>query len=310
MARRTRRKSSPVGLKTTKWTPAAGARASGRARWRAPGERVVERVEVGALRDGGALRGRRVPSAADDVPLEARGRLDRAGVPDAAVALVAAAHRGDRLDVGGRCLTVRLAARTSSPGRNIASTRSGRSKLRYHALRFSKRCERCMWVPPTKYAVGELRVAQGLEVRDLAPGRAPASDRRGEPEKELRLAGMSSAPGIPAAHRHRLRQARTREPSADEAAADARDIEKAGRAVEEARLRVVDRGEAVAAKQHGDVVLLEDRRRGVAREQLGVLENADLAPRCGQARRSTGIVRRACAGTKRRKYGRPQATVT
>src|SRR6476619_781293 len=50
-------------------------------RVRAPEERVVERVEVGTLRNRRAFRVER-PVRAPDVVLEPRGRLERRAVPD------------------------------------------------------------------------------------------------------------------------------------------------------------------------------------------------------------------------------------
>src|SRR5205807_9500851 len=53
---------------------------------RGPGERIVERVEVGALRNRGSPRVERAVGTGE-VLLQARGRLDRRAVPEAAGAL-------------------------------------------------------------------------------------------------------------------------------------------------------------------------------------------------------------------------------
>ena len=95
--RRLRRKSSPVGLKTTKCTPAAGSSPIS-SRFIGPRERVVERVEVGAHRDRRALR-------VDDARPTATSRSSREVVWIAALwpmrpgALVVAVHVGRGRDV-------------------------------------------------------------------------------------------------------------------------------------------------------------------------------------------------------------------
>ena len=78
---------------------------------------------------------------------------------------------------------------------------------------------------------------------------------------------MRRAPGIPRLQRHLLREAPLpAEAAADEALADARDLEQAVEPVEDRVRALRDVREAVAAEVDDHVVLLEDRVGRVARE--------------------------------------------
>ena len=144
--RRLRWKSSLVGLKTTKWTPAAAV-APHLVRSLRPGERVVERVEVGAHRDRGALRVDRAVGADE---LRARGARS-SGSPRCARSAPSSGSRAGRRPTvetsSGPCGTVCVPCWTVRFGRNAVVTRSSKSKLRYHASRSSWMCDRCMCVP-------------------------------------------------------------------------------------------------------------------------------------------------------------------
>ena len=162
-------------------------------------------------------------------------------------------------------------------------------------------------------AVGaEVDVAERLEVRDLRRAE-PRLLRRREAEEELRTVGdeVGALDRAAASAICFGRPDAAVEAAAREALADARHAEQAVQIVEERRRSRGDVVEDVAAQQHGDVVLLEQRRLRVAREADRVLEHAHRSlPRAADARRSSGRCRSACAGTKRSKYGSPQATVT
>ena len=113
----------------------------------------------------------------------------------------------------------------------------------------------------------ELGVPERLEVCDAARAERVLL-RRGEAEEELRAVGDQLGASNPRCGRHPLGQ-----PAADEAVADARDLEDAQ--VLEQRLRAVVhvRGD-VATEQDGDVVLLQDRLFGIAREPDRVEQDA------------------------------------
>jgi hypothetical protein len=92
-----------------------------------------------------------------------------------------------------------------------------------------------------------------------------------KPRKSSELSGMRSAPGPPAA------------PGAGEAAprealANARHPEEAHRVGEQGVRRGADVVQRVATEQDGDVVVLEQGARRIAREALCVDEGANLAP--------------------------------
>ena len=119
-----------------------------------------------------------------------------------------------------------------------------------------------MCVPVREVAVGpEVGVAERLEVRDLRRAEARLLRRR-EAEEQLRAVGdevgtRRAAPPAPSASAGPMPPSN---PPPDEALPDARHSEQAAQVVEERRRSVGDVVEDVAAEQHGDVVLLEQRR--------------------------------------------------
>ena len=193
---------------------------------RAPGERVVERVEVGPVRDRRALAGRPCRRRRRTSCGEPRRRLDRRAVAD----LLRCARSRARTFALGRHVARALRARSASPRRRPSaragtpsSTRSRKSKLRYQASRSSEMCETCMCVPLAEVAALRVGVAERLEVRD--PRRAEAGLlRRGEAEEELgRRRGSGRRPARSAASAICFgRLVPAVEAAAREAAADAR----------------------------------------------------------------------------------------
>ena len=179
IASRLRWKSSLVGLKTTKCTPAAGSRELLVAqRVRAPEERVVERVEVRAVRDRGALRVHGAVGA-DEVALRAARPsgsrrcgpivpLRRKSRARPRVEATSAGGCGDRL----RALR-HLLARAGTPSRRARA----KSKLRYQSARSSVMCERCMCVPCAEVAAAGPRSRASRGSRSAA-ARAPPSASR------------------------------------------------------------------------------------------------------------------------------------
>src|SRR4029450_1260310 len=105
-----------------------------------------------------------------------------------------------------------------------------------------------------------------LEVRDS--GRTePRLLRRREAEEKLGRVRDELGAGNSRGERHLLRQALPAvEATAHEPAADARELEGVAHVVEDLRRDGLDVVAAVAAKEEGDVVLLEDQLVGIARE--------------------------------------------
>ncbi len=133
-------------------------------------------------------------------------------------------------------------------------------------------------------AVRDEREPERLEVRDVL-GAEVGDERRGEAHEELGGLGNQVGAADPGRDRHLLRQADTAvEAAAGEALADARHPEQSG-AVEEGALGVGDVVELVAAQEHRDVVLLEDRVCRIAGEADRVEEGGLLgAPVARQVR--------------------------
>ena len=133
---------------------------------------------------------------------------------------------------------------------------------------------------------------------------------RGEPEEELRPVRDQLGARDAGRQRDPLRQACLPvESPAREPLADAGHPEERLRLVEQPRGGVRDVRLRVAAEQHGDVVVLEDRPVGVAREPLRILEHAQRP----SARSPTPGGRRGRARAPGRarsdgSTGRPQAT--
>ena len=142
----------------------------------------------------------------------------------------------------------------------------------------------------------EVRVAERLEIRDLRGAEARLLGRR-EAEEELRTVRDEVGTIDPCCGGHLLRKARPAvESTSDESFADARHAEQLPEIVDQ-RLRAErDAVERVAAKEHGDVVLLEPRALGIAREPHGVLEHPHRRP----ARGGSASVERKVLGRLRR----------
>ena len=233
IARRLRWKSSEVGLKTTKWTPADGpSRHAVARRVRAPRERVVERVEVGALRDRRALAVDR-PVGADACRAASR-EVDwiEALWPIRPVSVNVVPHL-----VGGRRVASGPAATVCVP----VATSQVRPEGRVDAL-----AEVEVQVPRLEVLVDvrEVHVRAVAEVaasragrRSRAsrgsrscPARGPAVCVEVKPRKSSDVSGIRSAPGTPAAIAIRFgRLCAAVEAAAGEAAPDRRRLE-AGRA--------------------------------------------------------------------------------
>ena len=305
IASRLRWKSSLVGLKTTKWRPAAGPSPI-RSRFgsHAPEERVVERVEVGALRDRSPLRVER-PVRAPDVLLQARGRLERRAVADRSETVVVATHLALRRD----------AVRRLRNGLRSRPHRQPRPEGRVHAV-----AEVEVEVPGLEVLedVGEVHVRAAVEVRarpevdeperlevDDSPRAERVPLRRREAEEELRAVGNEVGARDSRGRRHLFRQPLAPVHLAGEALADARHGERAFHSVGDLGRGRPDVLLVVAAEEERDVVLLEQRVVGIAREADRV-EQRSLAAPGGRTGRCTS----AASGTCVWKYGRPQATVS
>ena len=244
----------------------------------APEERVVERVEVGALRDRGPLPVER-PVRAPDVLLQA---ARPAGATSCARSPRSGRSRGrprspTATRLGG-CGTVCVPGRTGSRGRKAVLTRSRKSKFRYHASRSSKMCERCMCVPPWKYERGPRSTSPS--VSKLTIRRGPSAFRCVDvkPRKSSEPSGIRSAPGHARGRRHLLRQPLAPVHLAGEALADARHGERAFHPVGDLRRGRPDVLLVVAAEEERDVVLLEQRVVGIAREADRVDQRALAGP--------------------------------
>ena len=246
-------------------------------RVRAPEERVVERVEVGPLRNGGSLPVER-PVRAPDVLLQARGRLERRAVPDDPEALVVAAHLALRRDAARR---LRHRLRPGPHGQP-------RPERRVHAI-----AEVLVQVPGLEVLedVREVHVRAAVEVRARPevdePERLEVDDplraervplRRREAEEELRAVRDQVGARDTRGRRHLLRQALPAVHLAGEALADARHGERAFQAVGDLRRRRPDVLLVVAAEEEGDVVGLEQRLVRVARKADRVDQRALLRP--------------------------------
>src|SRR5581483_2244889 len=118
--------------------------------------------------------------------------------------------------------------------------------------------------PVPEVAGAQVDVAERLVVRDR-PRSEPGLLRRREAEEQLGAVGDEVRAWHAGGDCHLLRQAVAAvEATAGEAAADARHGEKRER--RDLGARVLDVLDSVAAKEEDDVVVLEDRARGVARE--------------------------------------------
>ena len=276
IARRPRLKSSLEGLKTTKWTPAAGlCRHPVALGVGAPCERVVQRVEVGPVRDrragpvhraARAYRGRR----------QARHGLQRRRVPDLL--------RGDEV-----ALHLRFARDV------VRALRDGEHVLRHLQPRPENGRDPLLVgevdVPGLEVLAdvrhGEVRALdevaartepQFLDVCDLL-GPQPGPLGRREPQEQLGLVGDQVRAGHLGRDRHPLRETPAAvESAAREALADARHPEEV-EVLEERFRGCRDVVEVVAAQKHRDVVRLEDELGRVARKAPRVEQDADRLAR-------------------------------
>ena len=283
IASRLRWKSSLVGLKTTKWSPGDGLVAHpvplGA---RAPEERVVERVEVGAVRNRRALRVQR-PVGGHDVLLQPRGRLDRGG------------YGRSRRGAGSPCSTCARrrprprgpAAPSASPlappgrGRNVVVHPLGEVEVEVPRLEVLEEVrERHVRAASEVAAPRQVDVAERLEVGD--PRRPePGTLGGGEAEKELRRVRDQLGARDAGGERHPLRQAACRpsKPPPGEALAHARHRERALELGEDrlrALLDVLAAGRCAAGRRRrcprarvvGVVARKADRRRRSALQRL------------------------------------------
>ena len=181
-------------VKATKWRPAAGpsepvAGAAGSS------ERVVERVEIGALRDGRALR--------DDVPsgsVTSCGSRDEAGSSRCGRSPMVVEVRGDVADATARR---QRPSASQPPVRHVETgTDVGRrdrgERTRGTSPRGPRTDARRAGACRAEDAPGPDREAERLEVRDPRGAHAGLL-RRGETEEELRRVGNVARPGVPAA---------------------------------------------------------------------------------------------------------------
>ena len=154
MARRVRWKSSLVGVKTAKWRPRRWFVALTVARGvGAPKERVVERVEVRALRLRRPL-GIADAVAPDDVGLEAGGRLHHRAVSDRTVT-ACVGRVGARADGVARFLRNRLGTLVDfHAGTERGRDALGEVEVQVPRLDVFEDVRDVMAVPPRKYPSG------------------------------------------------------------------------------------------------------------------------------------------------------------
>ena len=191
-------------------------------RARAPRERVVERVEVCALRDRRpALVERSV--VGEDVAFEPGGHLDRAAVSDSAVSVEIPANRGRRGGVAG------ILRDRDDPGLRLEAGLEGGVDALLEVERLIPGRQiledvREVHVRPVQEVAArpEIHVAERFEVRDPArPERGLLG--RGEPEEELRIVRDQVCALDTGRLCHALRQTRPGAKVApDETTADAR----------------------------------------------------------------------------------------
>ena len=146
-------------------------------------------------------------------------------------------------------------------------------------------CDRCMCVPWVKYPSG-IRARPSVSRFAIRDGPRFSRSVEVKPRKSSASGGIRSAPGTPAATASLLGSPPPAKPRRTVVFVEHAEI------VEERLLGRRDRVEAVAAEQHGDVVLLELGVLRVAREPLRVEERRPTAPGC-----RTGWRRSHWAGT-------------
>ena len=118
----------------------------------APGERVVERVEVGAVRDRRARAVDRAARADGGRGAAARRSGARPSGRSASSARSRASPSPRSTTSSGPCGTVSTSRFTFSPGRNTVETRSGCAKFTYQASRSSVMCATARCVPCAEVA--------------------------------------------------------------------------------------------------------------------------------------------------------------
>ena len=246
---------------------------------RAPEERVVERVEVGALRDRGPLAVERAVRAAH-VVLEPRRGLDRGAVADGAEPVEVALDLGRR---GGARGWLRHRLRPLLDGHPRLEGRVhplAEVEVQVPGLEVLEHVREVHVRPAAEIgARAEVDEPERLEVHDpRRPERVPLGRR--EPEEELGAVRDQLRPRHSGRGRHLLRKTRAPVELAREALADARDRKHALHAVEDLGRRLLDVLLVVGPEEERDVVVLETRPAG--RSESAWRREGRACPRAGR----------------------------
>ena len=200
IASRVRRKSSLVGLNTTKWSPARGSSENASRPSYAVQKNGLSSVLKSARCGTAVPFAYRVPSAPDHVAVETRGGLDRARSDRSAGARVVVSYRAPALHVvGALCDRLRLRGDVQpGPERRVeAAPGSRRSDTRPRRPRTDGRGACASRARSSRR--GRDRRSRASRGSRSSTGRGPAFCVDVKPRNSSAPSGMSSAPSMPAA---------------------------------------------------------------------------------------------------------------
>ena len=185
------------------------------------------------------------------------------------------------------------------PGSNVVSTRSRKSKVRYHASRSSKMCESARCVPPSKYPPFA-SVYPSVSKFAIRVGPRPAFCVEVKPRNSSEVCGTRSAPGTPAASA--IRFGRLMPPSNPPPAKPIRTL-VGSRKSSASSLLAPSATASLSSLRSRKATSFASRTtsRGSLGKRIEWVSALIVCPLARVARRSTGICAAASSGTKRSK---------